>query len=335
LFLFLSLALRQPCRLFKLVCATLLHHRTFDQFLKTLWKLPRAVVIAMQLSDSDYDVEHLFWGNYPSLVFISGNLLSLSKPRVRTMFLGAYDLRAEYSLSRIAAELCQAVVTHVSANLDDITALGIDASNVHVIYRGIDLHNFPVEGRETKSNDIIMAGRLVSDKAFLEGVRLFKGLVDRDYHGTLVIFGDGPERARLEAEAEKLGISDRVNFKEFGTQHELFEVMKGSRALFHPSLIDHLPNVVKEALWAGCFCVVSPSKGISELVSSDALGVIVDYTDPALVDEVFERLRLDDLYEQVDDRRERIRTLFDASRQMRTYVALWAALGKNNRERNT
>jgi glycosyltransferase involved in cell wall biosynthesis len=77
----------------------------------------------------------------------------------------------------------------------------------------------------------------------------------------LVIAGEGPSRANLEAEAKHLGVSDRVRFLGFVNQSQLPAVYTASDLMVLPSEYEPFAMVVNEAMLCGCPVVVSDHVG--------------------------------------------------------------------------
>ncbi|RMG67778.1 MAG: glycosyltransferase [Bacteroidetes bacterium] len=89
--------------------------------------------------------------------------------------------------------------------------------------------------------------------------------------GLLWLIGDGPDRARLEAQAAKGGVSAYVRF--WGSQYgeEKFRLLRSSDAFFHPSRSEGFPTGVLEAAGAGLPCVVTTeTNAASYLVAHQA-----------------------------------------------------------------
>jgi len=77
----------------------------------------------------------------------------------------------------------------------------------------------------------------------------------------LVIAGDGPLRAQLATESEKLGIASRTCFLGFVNQSQLPAVYTASDVMVLPSNYEPFAVVVNEAMCCGCPVIVSDRVG--------------------------------------------------------------------------
>lgn len=102
---------------------------------------------------------------------------------------------------------------------------------------------------------LLAVGRLDSQKGF---DRVLRALADeriRRLTWSLTIAGDGPERARLEAQVHDTGLGDRVHFLGYVPAHRLFGQADWTLI---PSRYEGMPLVLLEALQAGCPPLASP-----------------------------------------------------------------------------
>lgn len=118
----------------------------------------------------------------------------------------------------------------------------------------------------------VAAGRLAPQKNFAMMLRAFA--VASRAEDTLTIAGDGPERTRLEALAQQLGIAERVIF--VGHVGAIDPLLEEADALLLSSDYEGLPGVVVEALAAGLpvlatDCCVS----MAALVEHERTGLLV------------------------------------------------------------
>ena len=128
---------------------------------------------------------------------------------------------------------------------------------------------------------LITASALVQSKNVEAVIRAFAAAHARENRLRLDVYGDGPERPRLEKLAEDLNCSAAVSFKGHIRREELFARMNGASVflMLSKKASERLPNVIKEALWAGCAVISSRSEGIEELIPAASIGKVVDADD--------------------------------------------------------
>ena len=80
------------------------------------------------------------------------------------------------------------------------------------------------------------------------------------------ILGDGPERARLEAQAEALGVADRVTFHGWVPHEEVAQRIAPCQLFLFPSIREFGGGVVLEAMAMGLVPVICDYAGPGELV---------------------------------------------------------------------
>jgi glycosyltransferase involved in cell wall biosynthesis len=116
-------------------------------------------------------------------------------------------------------------------------------------------------------------------------IRAMAQLADTDPALTLLIVGDGDERATLEGLAAKLGISDRVIFA--GFRDDVHALLQVAELFVLPTLWEALPTVLMEAMAAGLPIVASNVGGIPDMVRDGVEGVLVEKDNvPALADAI-------------------------------------------------
>lgn len=198
---------------------------------------------------------------------------------------GAFDqsalLRASLrrALGSSVVTACSDVVAH-----DLRTRFG--AEIVRVIPNGVRLR--PGEQRRQLSSPqgrgvpvLIGAGRLVPQKGFDV---LIRAAARSPLHPEVWIVGEGAERARLEALATTLGISERVRFLGRRTAADVQALMAKGDAVVVPSRTEPFGIVVLEA-WASGTPVVATSRGgPAGFVNDGNDGLLVDPEDlPSVV----------------------------------------------------
>jgi len=95
----------------------------------------------------------------------------------------------------------------------------------------------------------------------------------------VVVVGQGPEKARLRALADRLGISSRVRFVDNMAQDELASLYSAADVLALASLREGWPNVLLEAMACGTPVVASAVGGVREIVTAPVAGELVARRD--------------------------------------------------------
>ena len=120
-------------------------------------------------------------------------------------------------------------------------------------------------------NVLVFAGRLGPQKAL--GV-LLEALIDVP-DVTLVVAGDGPERAALEARAGELGLDGRVSFLGAVPRERVLRLFGSSDATVLSSAWENFPHTVVEALAVGCPVIATAVGGVPEVVTDGDNGLLV------------------------------------------------------------
>ena len=115
----------------------------------------------------------------------------------------------------------------------------------------------------------VSAGRLTEQKGY---DRLVGLLTEFPAGSHVMVFGDGADRARLEQQAQALGVQDRVTFATF--TRDLPAWIAGADSFLLPSRWEGLPNVVLESLAIGTPAIISDQVAVRELAQSAAPGAI-------------------------------------------------------------
>jgi glycosyltransferase involved in cell wall biosynthesis len=128
---------------------------------------------------------------------------------------------------------------------------------------------------------LIYAGRLLTHKRLDLLLRAVQILAARDENATvplLTVFGEGPDRPRLEALAGELGISGRVVFRgHVKSSEEVWRELGRARLAVQPSAREGFGLFPLEAMAAGLPVVYcgSPESAVGELVRDGVEGVAV------------------------------------------------------------
>lgn len=130
---------------------------------------------------------------------------------------------------------------------------------------------------------VLYVGSLLAQKGvnyLLETVAQAQQKLGTDIH--LLIAGEGPLRANIEALAHQLGIARNIHFLGFVQPDELPSVYAAADVFLFPSLNDTFAFVIGEAVRCGLPVVGSKFAGASKvLIQPGENGFIVDPTDVA------------------------------------------------------
>jgi glycosyltransferase involved in cell wall biosynthesis len=116
--------------------------------------------------------------------------------------------------------------------------------------------------------EVLYAGKLLGLKGIALAIRAFALFAGRHPNVRFSLVGDGPERARLEALIQSLGVGDCVHLQRWMPRAELLAMMRKCDIFLFPSLRDGGGAVVVEALAAGkpviCMDLAGPGLHVTE-----------------------------------------------------------------------
>lgn len=170
---------------------------------------------------------------------------------------------------------------------------GVPGDRIEVVYPGIDIDRFSQAARERQSQPeplVVSPARLVWEKGHQDLLRaiawLDRGMANERVRARALIIGAGPERKRLEAHAQELGIADLIEVR-----HQIpYDEMPSIYGRASCMVLASLPNasslaqvrsptffweeqfgyVLAEAMASGLPIVASDSGAIPEVLSGTA-----------------------------------------------------------------
>jgi glycosyltransferase involved in cell wall biosynthesis len=146
-------------------------------------------------------------------------------------------------------------------------------------------------GLEGSPAIVVSLGRLGERKGSLTLVRALS-LLDGPSDARLVLAGDG-DSSEVSKEAERLGVSDRVDLPGWIDAEECTRLLLGAHVFALPSREEGLPVALLEAMAAGLPSVVTPVGGIPDAFVEGRHGYFVAPDDPDALARSLEKL-LDD-----------------------------------------
>ena len=150
------------------------------------------------------------------------------------------------------------------------------------------------EGERTKC--IVTAGRLNVQKNQKMLISAFGEVSKKHPEYKLIIYGEGPLRATLEAQIAESGLEERVLLP--GNFSDLLEHTKSAAMFVMSSDFEGMPNALIEAMAIGLPCISTDCTcgGPRELIRDGQNGILVPVGDEARLAEAMERLISDEAF---------------------------------------
>lgn len=140
-------------------------------------------------------------------------------------------------------------------------------------------------GAEERDIVIGFVGRLSPEKGQDTLISAVSRLIGKDLPVKLVLVGDGPERKRLENQANSEGIGSSVKF--LGVRNDVPRVLSGVDIFALASKSEGMPGVLIEAGFAGLPSVAYDVGGVTEVLTHETTGMVVPAGDfESLVNEL-------------------------------------------------
>ncbi|RFC63938.1 MULTISPECIES: glycosyltransferase family 4 protein [Mesorhizobium] len=194
-------------------------------------------------------------------------------------------------------------VTCTQSGFEHLRDLVGGRSAVHLSYHGLDLDRFGPYDQRRQMRDgsdaeqpvrIVSVGRAVEKKGF-DTLLDALALLPPDLHWRLTQIGAGEKLAELKAQAQRLGIADRIEWKgalaqaEVLAQYRESDIFTLACRIAHDGDRDGLPNVLVEAASQALACVATDVSGIPELLTDGENGLVVPSENPTALAAALER----------------------------------------------
>ncbi len=245
-------------------------------------------------------------------------------------------VRAYETMDRVNLRFVDHVVAVSAGQGERVRKAGVPSSRLSVIRNAARLNAFPtvpVSGKQTFSKFfpadnplslvVLAAGRLSPEKGFDVLLEAAPAVLQQSPNALFILFGEGGERAKLEARVAELGLRDK--FLMPGLTAELDRYLPLADVVVLPSLTEGLPNVALEASAAGVPIVATAVGGTPEVVQHEETGLLVPSGQPQKLAEALNRLlQSEELRRTMGDAgQRRMRTHFTFEAQAKQYEALF------------
>lgn len=143
----------------------------------------------------------------------------------------------------------------------------------------------------------LFVGNLVEGKQPMEAIKLVERINAAGETGpnqeilgkgnVLEIYGDGPERERLQDYCKKHFLDDIIHFKRNRPLEELKAAYRKAHFVVLPSISEGWPKAIAEGMFFGCIPIATPVSCVPRMLGNGKRGILL--TDPPL--ETFQKSR--------------------------------------------
>jgi glycosyltransferase involved in cell wall biosynthesis len=186
-------------------------------------------------------------------------------------------------VERITASLPDRIIAVSGRTAADLERLGINKKRIMVVPNGISFDAIRAVPAAGERNDVVFAGRLIEDK-HVDLLLKACASASRRMPLRVLIIGDGPEKASLEALASSLKMNGSVRFTGSVDEETLLSSVKAARVFMLPSTREGFSISTLEALACGVpvITVSGEKNSAQELIERGATGMVVGLSEDEL-----------------------------------------------------
>jgi glycosyltransferase involved in cell wall biosynthesis len=237
------------------------------------------------LAQRSFDVVNTHSSTDAWLAALACRTLPRAPPIVRTRHISASVARNRATRWLYASACDHIVTTGEKLRLQVLEETGVDAARVVSIPTGVDLGRFRRGDRAAarEATGLPSGAKIVGIVATLRSWKGHRYLLQaiaamRRPDVLLVIVGDGPQRAALEALAAELRLGDAVRFA--ANQSDVAPWMQAMDVFCLPSYANEgVPQALMQAMACGLPVVTTPVGSIAEIVTDGVTGLLVPPED--------------------------------------------------------
>ena len=149
---------------------------------------------------------------------------------------------------------------------------------IEIIYNPVDVGKTKGIGLVTKKKKkIVSVGRLMEQKNQQLLIKCFSKIKNRYPEYKLNIYGEGPERGKLEKQIHELGLDRDVILE--GQVDDVFSEIANSEIFVLSSNYEGMPNALIEAMCLGLPVISTKVSGATDLIEEGINGLLVDCMD--------------------------------------------------------
>ncbi|ALG73935.1 glycosyl transferase [Azospirillum thiophilum] len=180
-----------------------------------------------------------------------------------------------------------------------LRGLAAEPGRIDLVYHGLDLGRFPAPPDRTaaavpqdgtapdRAVEILSVGRLVEKKGYDRLLDALAMLPD-GLHWRLVHIGSGDLKQALRAQAERLGLTERIDWRGSQDQAAVIAALRRADLFVLTSVVagdgdrDGLPNVLMEAASQRLAILSTAVAAIPEFIADGVHGLLTDGSPPAV-----------------------------------------------------
>jgi len=272
-----------------------LRSNPFNYLLVPLFLFGQLLALFRLLRQERFALIHAHWLIPQGLMAVIGLTLARRRiPLVCTSHGGdLYALRGTIfqSLKRWVINHSQALTVVSRAMQSSIVVMGVVPDKVQVISMGVDLkHSFTPDSTVDRSaSELLFVGRLVEKKGLRILIAAMPKVFTKHPDMRLTVAGAGPLEIELRELAQRLDISDKVDFLGMVMQSKLPALYRRATLAIFPFLVaksgdqEGFGLVQVEAMGCGCPVIAGDLPAIHDSIAHEETGLLVPPGNPEIL----------------------------------------------------
>lgn len=267
------------------------------------WKWVRNFTRYLKEERPDVLVSFLWFSNAFAVL---GRYLSGEKTRLilseRSTVIGSREGILQEALRRFAIRFLYGNAERIVVNSDAMSSqftghFGFPPERVRTIYNPLDIETIMAQSLGETAivaamgnvGIIVGMGRFSREKGF---DLLIRAMSRVRAPARLLLLGEGRDENKLRKLADKLGVSEKVEF--LGFRKNPYPVLRGATMFVLPSRYEGFPNALVEAMTLGLPCIATRCPtGPEEIIKDGESGLLVPVDDPVAMADAIDRLLAD------------------------------------------
>lgn len=179
----------------------------------------------------------------------------------------------EAKLGEAVKRFDHVVVRGTSAKAFLCDHIGVNPANIFIITAGMNVERFKADPNAEKQYDVVFVGRISEVKRLNIPIEAL-GELKSKRSVSLVVVGDGPDRQMMEDLGESCGVRAQITFA--GWQNRVEDFLNQSRTFVLTSSSEGLSQAMLQAMLCELPVIVSDVGDLSDVVSNDVNGYLLD-----------------------------------------------------------